>query len=457
MKNFNKIFFLGLALTLAWGCKKVEDIVVLNPNAKLVATVSANNVVLLKDNANLDAVTVSWTTPDFGFQAAPSYSVLVDKKGGDFSKAAVISVGSELKKVFKASELNGILIGMGVVPGAVGDLDIKVQSLVGSSTVLTSTINALKATTYSEKLDLTTPWGIVGDATVNGWNGPDLPIYKSDVANVLVAYVSLNDGQIKFRQNNDWAINLGSSGSVEPDPAPSGSLAANGKNLGVKKGTYKITFNPTALTYKVEAYSWGVVGDATTNGWNGPDMPLMYDATVDLWRGVLTFNDGQIKFRQNNDWAVNYGSTGSVEPDPIVATGGLSAGGKNFGVKKGTYLVTLDLKKLKYTFKAYVPLGIVGDATVNGWNGPDQKFTYDLSTDKWVLKDVVLKAGQVKFRLNDDWAVNYGSTGSTEPDPIAASGSLSAGGKNFGVTAGTWTFEVDLRDAGKPVYKANKK
>ena len=457
MKNFNKIFLVGLALVLAWGCKKIEDIVVLNPNAKLVATVSASNVVLLKESANLDAITVSWTTPDFGFQAAPSYSVLVDKKGGDFSKAAVISVGSELKKVFKVSELNGILIGMGVVPGAAGDLDVKVQSLVGSSTILSSTINALKATSYSEKLDLTSPWGVVGDATANGWNGPDLPMYRSDVANTLVAYVTLNDGQIKFRRYNDWGVNLGSSGSVEPDPAAAGTLALNGKNLGVKKGMYKITVDTTGLKYKVEAFSLGVVGDATTNGWNGPDMPLMYDASVDLWRGVLTLNDGQIKFRQNNDWAVNYGSTGSVEPDPIAATGGLSAGGKNFGVKKGTYLVTLDLKKLKYTFKAYVPLGIVGDATVNGWNGPDQKFTYDLSTDKWVLKNVVLKAGQVKFRLNDDWAVNYGSTGSTEPDPIAASGSLSAGGKNFGVTAGTWTFEVDLRDAGKPLYKATKK
>lgn len=457
MKNFNKIFLLGLALVLAWGCKKVEDIVVLSPNAKLVATVSASNIVLLKDNANLDAITVSWTTPDFGFQAAPSYSVLVDKKGGDFSKAAIVSVGSELKKVFKVAELNGILIGMGIVPGAAGDLDIKVQSLVGSSTILSSTINALKVTSYSEKLDLTSPWGVVGDATANGWNGPDMPMYRSDVANTLVAYVTLNDGQIKFRRYNDWGVNLGSSGSVEPDPAAAGTLALNGKNLGVKKGMYKITVDTTGLKYKVEAFSWGVVGDATTNGWNGPDMPLMYDATVDLWRGVLTLNDGQIKFRQNNDWAVNYGSTGSVEPDPIVASGGLSAGGKNFGVKKGTYLVTLDLKKLKYTFKAYVPLGIVGDATVNGWNGPDQKFTYDLSTDKWVLKDVVLKAGQVKFRMNDDWAVNYGSAGSVEPDPIAASGSLSAGGKNFGVTAGTWTFEVDLRDAGKPLYKATKK
>lgn len=457
MKNFNKILLLGLAFVLAWGCKKVEDIIVLNPNAKLVATVSASNVVLLKENANLDAITVSWTTPDYGFQAAPTYSVLVDKKGGDFSKAAVISVGSELKKVFKASELNAILLSMGVVSGAAGDVDIKVQSLVGSATILTSTINSLKATTYSEKLDLSSPWGVVGDATANGWNGPDVPMYKSDIANTLVAYVTLNDGQIKFRRYNDWGVNLGSSGSVEPDPATAGTLALNGKNLGVKKGTYKITVDTTGLKYKVESYSWGVVGDATTNGWNGPDMPLMYDATVDLWRGVLTLNDGQIKFRQNNDWAVNYGSTGSVEPDPIGATGGLSAGGKNFGVKKGTYLVTLDLKKLKYTFKAYVPLGIVGDATVNGWNGPDQKFTYDLSTDKWVLKDVVLKTGQIKFRLNDDWAVNYGSTGSVEPDPIGTSGGLSAGGKNFGVTAGTWTFEIDLRDAGKPVYKATKK
>ena len=39
MKNFNKILLLGLAFVLAWGCKKVEDIIVLNPNAKLVAIV----------------------------------------------------------------------------------------------------------------------------------------------------------------------------------------------------------------------------------------------------------------------------------------------------------------------------------------------------------------------------------------------------------------------------------
>jgi starch-binding outer membrane protein SusE/F len=461
MKSLNKILFLGLAFVLAWGaCKKEETQVVLNPSAKLVATLSANTVVLLKDQAANDALTVSWTTPDFGFPAAASYSIYIDKKGNNFAKPSVIGVGADLKKVFKSSELNTIMLNLGLLPGAVSDLDFRVDCLIGAATVLSTTINNLKATAYSEKLDLTTTWGVVGDATPGGWNGPDLPMYKTDVANELVAYVSLNAGQIKFRQNNDWAVNLGATGSVEPNTNPSGSLVAGGKNLGVTKGTYKITMNPVALTYKIEAYSWGVVGDATANGWNGPDAPLMYDPTVDLWRGIITVNNGQIKFRQNNDWAVNYGSTGSVEPDPILTTGvegGLAAGGKNFGITKGTYLVTLDLKKLKYTCRPYKPIGIVGDATPGGWGGPDVKFTYDLSTKKWNLDNVVLTAGQIKFRENDDWANNWGATGSVEPAPIGTTGALSAGGKNFGVTAGTWSFELDFTDTANPKYTATKK
>ena len=42
MKNINKILLLGLAFVLAWGgCKKEETQTVLNPNAKLEATLSA--------------------------------------------------------------------------------------------------------------------------------------------------------------------------------------------------------------------------------------------------------------------------------------------------------------------------------------------------------------------------------------------------------------------------------
>ena len=123
----------------------------------------------------------------------------------------------------------------------------------------------------------------------------------------------------------------------------------------------------------------------------------------------------------------------------------------------GTYLITADFKTLKYTIVPYKPIGIVGDATPSGWNGPDTKFTYDLSTKKWVLNNIRLTGAQVKFRENDDWANNWGATGSVEPAPIGATGGLVLNGKNFGVAAGTWSFELDFTDAANPKYKATKK
>ena len=256
----------------------------LNPNAKLEATLSTATLVLLKDNPDVDVLTVSWAKPDFGFPAAAAYSVIVDKKGNNFAKPVTIGVAGDLKKAFKKVELNNLIINLGIAAGSATDLDFKVECAIGARTVLSTVIANAKVTTYIDKLDLSSPWGVVGDATPGGWNGPDLPMYKSGVTNGLVGYITVNDGQIKFRRFNDWGVNLGSSGSVEPDPAPTGTLALNGKNLGIKKGSYKVTIDTIALTYKIEPLTWGIVGDATTNGWGGPDMPMRYDPTVDLWR-----------------------------------------------------------------------------------------------------------------------------------------------------------------------------
>ena len=461
MKRLNKLIVFGLIFTAFWSCKKEEIITNINPNAALVATLSTPTLVLLKDNELKDALTVSWATPDYGFQAAPTYSVYVNKKGEDFAKKATqLGVGTDLKKIFNTAELNKLLIGKGFATGVAGDVEIQVESLLGVSTKLKSSILSLKATPYVDKLDLASPWGLVGDATANGWNGPDQPMYRTSTANELVCYVSVNDGAIKFRRYNDWLTNLGSSGTVAPDPAQTGGLVKDGKDIAVKKGMYKFSIDTIALKYKIEPLSWGLVGDATTGGWNGPDMPMRYDPTIDMWRAEVKLTAGAIKFRLNNDWnAANYGATGSVEPAPIGTGGDLAAGGKNFGVTAGTYLVTLDLKKLKYTFTPYKPWGLVGDATPTGWGGPDTKFTYDLSTKKWVLNNIVLTAAAIKFRENDDWNNNIGATGTVEPLPIVSGATTTGapGGKNLGVTAGTWSFELDLADPANPKYKGTKK
>lgn len=59
-----------------------------------------------------------------------------------------------------------------------------------------------------------------------------------------------------------------------------------------------------------------------------------------------------------------------------------------------------------YSMDAYM-IGLVGSATPNGWDTPDQKMDYDAQTGKWFI-EIDLIVGEVKFRKNDGWAWNLG-------------------------------------------------
>lgn len=434
-KIINRLLVLVGAITLLSSCEKEEIRAILNPAATPAVTLSTPTLVLSKDNANNEVLTISWAKPDYGFDAGALYTILLDKKGGDFSKAVAFATGSELKKTFKASELNSILLGLGLVAGTAADLDLKVQAKLGEATVLTSPLATLKATPYLDRLDLSSPWGVVGSAAANGWNGPDMPFYKTATANVYVAYVTLATGEMKIRKNNDWAVNYGDDGA-------NGTLEANGANIAVKAGTYRITFNESTLAYKVEKFYWGLVGSATPNGWNGPDQKMVYDPFTDQWRAIVKLLDGELKIRQADDWGTNYGDDG--------ANNTLDLNGANIVVKKGTYLVTFNANDLKYTIEKIDVWGIVGSATAGGWNGPDAKFFPDFSKEKvWKLSGIKLTDGEIKFRLNDDWAVNYGDDG--------ANGTLEAGGANIVVKAGTYDIVLDFSNASSPTYKMTKR
>ncbi|MCB0654378.1 MAG: SusE domain-containing protein [Saprospiraceae bacterium] len=429
----NKIILL-LAIPIAFiGCDD-REIVSLNPNAALTANLSATSVVLQSDNADLDALTVSWNQPDYGYDAAPSYQILIDNVGNDFADAQVINVGGGLQKVLTTAQLNGFITKLGIEPDVATDVAIKVVAKLGNYHQIESGTVTLNATGYSDVLDLSTTWGVVGSATPNAWDGPDLPFYQTGADKVYVAYVTLIDGEIKFRENNSWDLNYGDDGA-------DGTLEPGGANIAVTAGTYKITMDLNALTYTIEAYTWGVVGSATPNAWDGPDLPLKYDPYSDQWRAIVTLADGEIKFRQNNDWAVNYGDDG--------ADGTLEPGGANMVVSAGNYLVTVNFKTLTYTIEPINLWGIVGSATPNAWDGPDTKFTLDFSKkDVWVLNNMTLTDGEIKFRANDSWDINYGDDG--------ADGSLEAGGANIVVTAGIYDFVLDFSDAANPTYTMTK-
>lgn len=90
-------------------------------------------------------------------------------------------------------------------------------------------------------------WGLVGDATVNGWNGPDMSMYETST-NHYAIYAVLTSGEIKFRLNNDWANNFGDDGA-------DGTIESGGSNIAISApGTYFITLNLDANTYTLAPF-----------------------------------------------------------------------------------------------------------------------------------------------------------------------------------------------------------
>jgi hypothetical protein len=425
MKNIIKNSIILFSFILALSACDDRDYVELLPEANTTVSLSTSSLVLSEDVATDNVLTVSWSDPNFGFDAAPSYKILLDYAGGDFTAPQIFAVGADLNKNFTAEELNGKLLSLGLKPNTATNVEFMVQTTLSDAQEMFSNKVTLNVTAYSSLLDLSTAWGVVGSATPGSWGNEfvkDIPFYTTTVPGVIVAYATLKDGEIKFRKDNLWTENYGDSGM-------DGTLDASGDNIPVSAGSYKITINFNDNTWSMEEFSWGLVGDATPNGWDGPDFPLTYNSYQDNFKTVVTLTDGEMKFRFNNDWGENFGDNG--------ADGTLDGSGDNIAVEAGHYLVTFDLNNQEYTLEKVDVWGLVGHATPNSWDGPDTKFIPDFGINEGVyyLNGMVLTDGEVKIRQNDAWGLNYGDDGND--------GSLEAGGANIPVTAGTYNIVFD--------------
>jgi hypothetical protein len=94
------------------------------------------------------------------------------------------------------------------------------------------------------------------------------------------------------------------------------------------------------------------------------------------------------------------------DPDANIVYGGsaevLSVNGAGIsGNTSGWYQFVVDTKALTYKL-ALCNMGVIGDATPNGWNAPDTKMDFDPSSQAWFVT-LNLTTGTFKFRSNDNW------------------------------------------------------
>ena len=136
------------------------------------------------------------------------------------------------------------------------------------------------------------------------------------------------------------------------------------------------------------------------------------------------------------------------DPDSNITYGvngtKLAVNGTAFPVAaNGWYQLKADTKALSFTNLPY-NIGLIGDATPNGWSAPDSKMAYDAKTGSWFIS-ITLINGTYKFRMNDAWdqGINLGIGTGYSTDNLWNNSSSS----NIPVTAGNYTVRLYINNA----------
>ena len=259
---------------------------------------------------------------------------------------------------------------------------------------------------------------MIGDA-VSGWS-TDVVMSTTDNVTYTLSNYTFSNGGAKFRQDANWGTNWGA------NAFPSGTANLNGSNIPVIAGVYNVTFNRTTRAYNFETVAQGF--DAISiSGTAGPganaDVSMLTVDGINYSLDNYTLTAGTLVFRKDNSSAVSWGSAS-------FPTGTATLGGAAMNVSPGTYDIKFNKTTGVYSF-SFATIGIIGSSTPGGWDADTLMSTTD--GVNYTLEGATLIAGELKFRQNQSWTVNWG--GSSFP-----SGTGSLNGNNIQVVAGTYTI-----------------
>lgn len=285
----------------------------------------------------------------------------------------------------------------------------------GSTTVKTATSDHFTIKAIPQAPVIEAAYYFTG--SINGWDNSD------------TTYKLTNDGSDPY-SNPTYKVRIpatedGSNIEFKMTPESgiggdwSGCLAAASQegyfNYGNDGGNLVIIADPDALFYDLTFEMLDQTWKATPvgfnefiyeigneSGWSEPH-PL-HGNGLGQYSAVIYLN-GEFKFKPNKDnWE------GDWEKASGDATGGtLTAdGGPNIdAVEAGFYFVQVDLKEMTYKITPVTSISIIG--SVRGAWDTDVDMTYNEIMKCWEARET-LNAGEFKFRLNHDWAVNWGGT-----------------------------------------------
>lgn len=301
----------------------------------------AGNYTLKEAEANNVFKEFKWSEADYGFPSATGYSLQIDFAGKNFANAVELINTTKTTASITVGQLNQKLLAMGAKTNTPSAIEVRVVAKVSDfAQVLPSNVPVMNILPYRVIIIYPTLFLPGNYQAASGYEGDWSPdkaqqLYSYKQNNKYEGYVNMEGSGIKFKFTDEpnWDINWGDDGN-------NGTLERNGADIPVASaGYYRIKADITALNYSYLKTIWGVIGNATPGGWDN-DTNMTYDKATRTWKATLNLTVGEIKFRANDAWDLNYGDNDT--------DGSLEENGKNIPVTAaGSYTVTLKLEPVK--------------------------------------------------------------------------------------------------------------
>lgn len=327
--------------------------------------------VLAGSTAGTTVFTASWTSAQFGFSAAVTYSLQAVKSTQTFAvnspTITLLTSNSSAdlnQKAVTQRDFNNLLLSAGGSIGTSGSFKLRI---IGKpSTQLSSSTNGVFAVsnevsvtatpydTFDEFDKIYVPGNYQGASGYgSNWSPGDASVAKLFSAGNngnYEGFVWMNDANpsFKFTPVPAWS---GDKGESNGSGAYSGILGtASNINPADGAGTYFFTVNWPALTYTMSKRQVAIIGAATPSGWGTPTY-LTFDtnptsATYQMYTKTLALTADEFLIRLKDDWSVKMGTlSGNTETTTTGSQYKIKLNGGNMKVPTaGNYKIVLDIR-----------------------------------------------------------------------------------------------------------------